>query len=112
MLAPFAAQAPLPDDVTAQTALPDDEQDTLIQDAALRQAFADQQRERYGETYPDHEEDEETLLQAQLARDFATMQRSRYGEEHGPDTEQDAPAILRLNRQRWRPLLPKPDCLT
>ncbi|ANE77159.1 DNA translocase FtsK [Dickeya solani] len=94
VLAPFAAQAPLPDDVTAQTALPDDEQDTLIQDAALRQAFADQQRERYGETYPDHEEDEETLLQAQLARDFATMQRSRYGEEHGPDTEQDAPAIF------------------
>ncbi|UMB78689.1 DNA translocase FtsK 4TM domain-containing protein [Dickeya fangzhongdai] len=91
--ASFAAPAPLPDNVTAQTALPDDEQE-LIQDAALRQAFADQQRERYGETYPDHEEDEETLLQAQLARDFAVMQRSRYGEAHEPDTVQAAPAIF------------------
>ncbi|AIR68191.1 DNA translocase FtsK [Dickeya fangzhongdai] len=90
----FAAPAPLPDNVTAQAALPDDEQDALIQDAALRQAFADQQRERYGETYPDHEEDEETLLQAQLARDFAAMQRSRYGEEHEPDTVQAAPTIF------------------
>ncbi|MCI4233175.1 DNA translocase FtsK 4TM domain-containing protein [Dickeya dianthicola] len=95
-LTPFAAQTPLPDmpdDESAQTALPDDDQDTLIQEAALRQAFADQQRERYGETYPDHEEAEETLLQAQLARDFAAMQRSRYT-AHGPDTEQDAPAIF------------------
>ncbi|NPE56501.1 DNA translocase FtsK [Dickeya dadantii] len=93
-LTPFAAHAPLPDDVTAQTALPEDEQDALIQDAALRQAFADQQRERYGESYPDHEEDEETLLQAQLARDFADMQRSRYGEERELDTKQDEPAIF------------------
>nr|WP_033568386.1 DNA translocase FtsK [Dickeya undicola] len=92
--ASFAAPVPLPDHVAAQSLASDDEQDALIQDAALRQAFADQQRERYGETYPDHEEDEETLLQAQLARDFAAMQRSRYGEVHEPDTEQAAPAIF------------------
>ncbi|QDX30269.1 DNA translocase FtsK 4TM domain-containing protein [Dickeya poaceiphila] len=59
-----------------------EDQDALAQEAALRQAFADQQRERYGEAYPGDDEDEDALLQAQLARDFAAMQRSRYGEEH------------------------------
>ncbi|MEI7375509.1 DNA translocase FtsK 4TM domain-containing protein [Dickeya chrysanthemi] len=68
----------------------DDVQDALAQEAALRQAFAEQQRERYGETYPDHEEAEDALLQAQLARDFAAMQRSRYGEEQ----EVDAPTAF------------------
>ncbi|MFJ5483886.1 DNA translocase FtsK 4TM domain-containing protein [Pectobacterium actinidiae] len=52
--------------------------DIAQQEAALQQAYLDQQRQRYGDEYPLQEDDEDTLLQAQLARDFAAQQQSRY----------------------------------
>ncbi|CAG75547.1 cell division protein [Pectobacterium atrosepticum SCRI1043] len=48
------------------------------QEAALQQAYLDQQRQRYGDEYPLQEDDEDALLQAQLARDFDAQQQSRY----------------------------------
>ncbi|MBP2846381.1 DNA translocase FtsK 4TM domain-containing protein [Dickeya oryzae] len=84
----LAAQPSLHSAQPAPTGFSDDDQAALAQEAALRQAFADQQRERYGDTYPDHEEAQDALLQAQLARDFAAMQHSRYGEAHEPEPEE------------------------
>ncbi|RUR98473.1 DNA translocase FtsK 4TM domain-containing protein [Pectobacterium polaris] len=52
--------------------------DIAQQEAALQQAYLDQQRQRYGDEYPLQEDDEDALLQAQLARDFAAQQQSRY----------------------------------
>ncbi|MGM3174177.1 DNA translocase FtsK 4TM domain-containing protein [Dickeya lacustris] len=76
----------------------DDDHAALAQQAQLREAFAQQQRDRYGETYPDddkgdegnegNEGNEDALLQAQLARDFAAMQQARYEQPTGVN---DAP---------------------
>ncbi|ACS86045.1 DNA translocase FtsK 4TM domain-containing protein [Musicola paradisiaca] len=64
--------------------LDNDEQQVLIQEAELRQAFMDQQRTRYGEEYAVAEEDEDALMQARLARDFAEQQKVRYEDETPP----------------------------
>ncbi len=89
--------------VCADTVSPHGEEDdhpALAQEAALREAFAQQQRARYGETYPDNEDDDDALLQAQLARDFAAMQQARYGQptEQGNDTVMrvDEPATVSM----------------
>ncbi|WJV65336.1 DNA translocase FtsK 4TM domain-containing protein [Pectobacteriaceae bacterium CE70] len=67
------------------------EHDDLLQDAALREAYVEQQRQRYGDdAYPGHEGDEEALLQAQLARDFAARQQMRYGPDLTPDRHDDS----------------------
>ncbi|GAB7259324.1 DNA translocase FtsK 4TM domain-containing protein [Dickeya ananatis] len=94
-VAALAAQPSLHSAQSAPTGFSDDDQEALAQEAALRQAFTDQQRERYGDTYPDHEEAQDALLQAQLARDFAAMQHSRYGESHEPEPEEiDVPRAV------------------
>ncbi|AUQ25310.1 cell division protein FtsK [Dickeya zeae] len=94
-VAALAAQPSLHSAQPSPTGFADEDQEALAQEAALRQAFADQQRERYGDTYPDHEEAQDALLQAQLARDFAAMQHSRYGETHEPEPqEMDVPRAV------------------
>ncbi|MNG72936.1 DNA translocase FtsK [compost metagenome] len=58
---------------------PDDE---ALQEAALRQAFAEQQSQRYGEEYPqDNQDDEQALQEAALRQAFAEQQQARYGEQ-------------------------------
>ena len=64
---------------------PDDE---ALQEAALRQAFAQQQSQRYGEEY--QQDDDEALQQAALARAFAEQQQARYGLE---DTSAEAASV-------------------
>ncbi|OMQ22979.1 cell division protein FtsK [Serratia oryzae] len=67
------SEEPLPP--TSQS--PDDE---AQQEAALRQAFAEQQSQRYGEEY--QHDDESALQEAALGQAFAQQQQERYGEEH------------------------------
>ncbi|WJY13419.1 DNA translocase FtsK 4TM domain-containing protein [Pectobacteriaceae bacterium CE90] len=67
------------------------EHDELLQDAALREAYVEQQRQRYDNgAYPGHEDDEDALLQAQLARDFAARQQMRYGPDLTPERHDDS----------------------
>ncbi|MBK0090323.1 DNA translocase FtsK 4TM domain-containing protein [Erwinia sp. S59] len=57
----------------------DHEEDTALQEAHLREAFASQQQQRYAESGQHQvEEDEEALHQAQLANQFAAQQQQRY----------------------------------
>ncbi|MBJ7220512.1 MULTISPECIES: DNA translocase FtsK 4TM domain-containing protein [unclassified Brenneria] len=69
--------------------------DIAQQEAALQQAYIEQQRQRYGEDYPQQEDDQEALLQAQLAKDFDAQQQSRYG---GVDESMPAQQQPTLNR--------------
>ncbi|MHA7846266.1 DNA translocase FtsK 4TM domain-containing protein [Serratia sp. D1N4] len=57
--------------------LPEDE---ALQEAALGQAFAEQQNQRYGEEY--QHDDESALQEAALGQAFAQQQQARYGEEN------------------------------
>lgn len=48
----------------------------------MRQAFAEQQSQRYGEEYPqDNQDDEQALQEAALRQAFAEQQQARYGEQ-------------------------------
>ncbi len=69
-------------EVTASYSAPSQEDDVELQEAQLREAFASQQQNRYGESWQDarEPEDEEALQQAQLARQFADQQQQRYNE--------------------------------
>ncbi|WP_431222962.1 DNA translocase FtsK 4TM domain-containing protein [Serratia sp. L9] len=64
---------------TEQASNPQD--DEALQEAALRQAFAQQQSQRYGEAYQQDQVDEDALHQAALGQAFAQQQQARYGEE-------------------------------
>lgn len=75
------------------TAPGDDEVDDAAQEAALRQAYLEQQEQRYGEAYAEREQDEEALLQAQLAQAFAQQQQVRYGASAEPESPVVAPAV-------------------
>ncbi|EIC84818.1 DNA translocase FtsK 4TM domain-containing protein [Serratia sp. M24T3] len=79
------------------------EDEEALQQAALRQAWVDQQNQRYGETVEQAEpveDDEDALLQAQLRQQFAAREQARYqpveAEESQPYQEthyqQSAPA--------------------
>ncbi len=67
------------------------EEDEALQEAALRQAFAEQQSQRYGEEYQQEEyqqDDEDAQREAELGQAFAAQQQARYGvEEPQPDPE-------------------------
>ena len=69
-------------EVTASYSVPPQEEDVELQEAQLREAFASQQQNRYGESWQDASEpdDEDVLQQAQLARQFADQQQQRYNE--------------------------------
>jgi S-DNA-T family DNA segregation ATPase FtsK/SpoIIIE len=69
-------------EVTASYSVPSQEDDGELQEAQLREAFASQQQNRYGESWQDasEPEDEDALQQAQLARQFADQQQQRYNE--------------------------------
>ena len=69
-------------EVTASYSVPPQEQDVELQEAQLREAFASQQQNRYGESWQEASEpdDEHALQQAQLARQFADQQQQRYTE--------------------------------
>ncbi|KAJ9433634.1 DNA segregation ATPase FtsK/SpoIIIE, S-DNA-T family [Candidatus Pantoea symbiotica] len=69
-------------EVTASYSVPPQEDDVELQEAQLREAFASQQQNRYGESWQDtsEPEDEDALQQAQLARQFADQQQQRYNE--------------------------------
>lgn len=57
------------------------EDEDALQQAALRQAWVDQQNQRYGEKVEQPEaveEDEDALLQAQLRQQFAAREQARY----------------------------------
>ncbi|UAY90321.1 DNA translocase FtsK 4TM domain-containing protein [Pectobacterium polaris] len=84
-----SAEAELANDVY-QEETPDD---IALQEAALQQAYLDQQRQRYGDEYPLQEDDEEALLQAQLARDFAAQQQSRY-DDSALQRDEEIPAPI------------------
>ncbi len=68
-----------PQVASAGTSNPQD--DEALQEAALRQAFAEQQSQRYGEEYQQEQDDEDALHQAALGQAFAQQQQARYGEE-------------------------------
>lgn len=70
-------------EVTASYSVPPQEEDVELQEAQLREAFASQQQNRYGESWQDASEpdDEDALQQAQLARQFADQQQQRYEPE-------------------------------
>jgi S-DNA-T family DNA segregation ATPase FtsK/SpoIIIE len=66
---------------------PQDEE--ALQEAALRQAFAEQQSQRYGESYaPEQQDDESALQEAELSKAFAEQQHQRYGEGYQQDDEE------------------------
>ncbi|AHG21945.1 cell division protein FtsK [Chania multitudinisentens RB-25] len=56
-----------------------DVDDEALQEAALRQAFAEQQSQRYGEEY--QQDDEDAVHEAALGQAFAQQQQARYGEQ-------------------------------
>ncbi|OKB68650.1 cell division protein FtsK [Serratia marcescens] len=69
------------------------QEEEALQEAALRQAFAEQQSQRYGESYepeqytPD-QDDESALQEAELRKAFAEQQSQRYGEGYQQDDEE------------------------
>ncbi|CAI2455394.1 DNA translocase FtsK 4TM domain-containing protein [Serratia proteamaculans] len=73
---------------------PDDE---ALQEAALRQAFAEQQSQRYGEESPsDNLDDEAALQEAALRQAFANQQSQRYGQpEVAPSVQPTTPVDTR-----------------
>ncbi|MBG6244886.1 cell division protein FtsK [Candidatus Symbiopectobacterium sp. 'North America'] len=79
---------------TIERIAPDDaEIDEAAQEAALRQAYLEQQEQRYGEDYAEREQDEEALLQAQLAQAFAQQQQARYDVSAQPESPRATPAV-------------------
>ncbi len=82
---------PLPN---ADNLSPDDE---ALQEAALRQAFAEQQSQRYGEeSASDNLDDEAALQEAALRQAFANQQSQRYGQpEVVPSVQPTTPVDTR-----------------
>ncbi|SQI36304.1 DNA translocase FtsK [Serratia plymuthica] len=70
------------DDQPLQAAESHQQDEEALQEAALRQAFAEQQSQRYGEEYPqDNQDDEQALQEAALRQAFAEQQQARYGQQ-------------------------------
>ncbi|QVV75204.1 DNA translocase FtsK, partial [Serratia marcescens] len=65
------------------------QEEEALQEAALRQAFAEQQSQRYGESYaPEQQDDESALQEAELSKAFAEQQNQRYGEGYQQSDEE------------------------
>nr|WP_077999046.1 DNA translocase FtsK 4TM domain-containing protein [Edwardsiella tarda] len=58
----------------------DEDRASLLEQAALREAFVSQQRARYGQAYLHEGEDEHALEQARLQREFVAAQQQRYAD--------------------------------
>lgn len=86
-------QAPLLPVTAEAAASGSDDVDDAAQEAALRQAYLEQQEQRYGEAYTEREQDEEALLQAQLAQAFAQQQQVRYGLNAQPESVAATPTV-------------------
>ncbi|MDT0207980.1 DNA translocase FtsK 4TM domain-containing protein [Serratia marcescens] len=72
-----------------QPAAVNPQEEEALQEAALRQAFAEQQSQRYGESYaPEQQDDESALQEAELSKAFAEQQHQRYGEGYQQDDEE------------------------
>jgi S-DNA-T family DNA segregation ATPase FtsK/SpoIIIE len=71
-----------------QPAAVNPQEEEALQEAALRQAFAEQQSQRYGESYAPEQDDESALQEAELSKAFAEQQSQRYGEEYQQDDEE------------------------
>ncbi|BEM71580.1 hypothetical protein SME36J_10030 [Serratia marcescens] len=71
------------------------QEEEALQEAALRQAFATQQSERYGESYEPEQDDENAQQEAELSKAFAEQQNQRYGEVQQDDEEARQEAALR-----------------
>ncbi|AOV96553.1 cell division protein FtsK [Edwardsiella hoshinae] len=70
----------------------DEEHASLLEQAALREAFVSQQRARYGQAYLHDGEDENALEQARLQREFLAAQQQRYAAT--PSVTASAPTPL------------------
>ncbi|HBC5218305.1 TPA: DNA translocase FtsK 4TM domain-containing protein [Serratia marcescens] len=64
------------------------QEEEALQETALRQAFAEQQSQRYGESYAPEQDDESALQEAELSKAFAEQQSQRYGEGYQQDDEE------------------------
>lgn len=64
------------------------QEEEALQEAALRQAFAEQQSQRYGESYAPEQDDESALQEVELSKAFAEQQSQRYGEGYQQSDEE------------------------
>lgn len=71
------------------------QEEEALQEAALRQAFAEQQSQRYGESYAPEQDDEQAQQEAELSKAFAEQQSQRYGEDQQDDEAARQEAALR-----------------
>ncbi|MGP2798451.1 DNA translocase FtsK 4TM domain-containing protein [Serratia ureilytica] len=71
------------------------QEEEALQEAALRQAFAEQQSQRYGESYAPEQDDEQAQQEAELSKAFAEQQSQRYGEHQQDDEAARQEAALR-----------------
>ncbi|MGP2690891.1 cell division protein FtsK, partial [Serratia nevei] len=71
------------------------QEEEALQEAALRQAFAEQQSQRYGESYASEQDDEQAQQEAELSKAFAEQQSQRYGEDQQDDEAARQEAALR-----------------
>ncbi|MCS3409260.1 DNA translocase FtsK 4TM domain-containing protein [Serratia sp. AKBS12] len=76
--------------------------DEALQEAALRQAFAEQQSQRYGEQLP--QDDEEALQEAALRQAFAQQQQARYAETSQPQAEPASRPVDTSNAFSFSPI--------
>ena len=76
------------------------QEEEALQEAALRQAFAEQQSQRYGESYAPEQDDESALQEAELSKAFAEQQSQRYGEGYQQNDEEalQEAALRRIRR--------------
>lgn len=87
------------------TALPSDQDDEALQEAALRQAFAEQQNQRYGEEYAqDNQDDEAALQEAELRQAFAEQQNQRYGQQEAAPSVQPTTPVDTRNAFGFSPM--------
>ncbi|MFS2223448.1 DNA translocase FtsK 4TM domain-containing protein [Pantoea sp. B65] len=82
-----AKEQELPPPVAAVPDYADQDEQTLLEESHLREAFMTQQQQRYGEEFAPEEEDEEALQQAMLARQFAEQQQQRYTQEQQQESQ-------------------------
>ncbi|WP_182090872.1 DNA translocase FtsK 4TM domain-containing protein, partial [Serratia sp. ME43] len=71
------------------------QEEEALQEAVLRQAFAEQQSQRYGESYAPEQDDEQAQQEAELSKAFAEQQSQRYGEDQQDDEAARQEAALR-----------------
>jgi S-DNA-T family DNA segregation ATPase FtsK/SpoIIIE len=95
------------DDEPLQNAesLAPEQDDEALQEAALRQAFAEQQNQRYGEEYAqDNQDDEAALQEAALRQAFAEQQSQRYGQQEATPSAQATTPVDTRNAFGFSPM--------